>query len=169
MKKNNYKVPVMLTYTGKFFVYATGTTEAITLVENQCRKYSSRACFTFPEKNSNKKSPLIGWEFRAVGSPPNVHGINAVRESKRVLPAMIRDAGKSDAKKCYEVEITYFRSGAFCVRAKDKQEAHELVEKYGRQRYPVFQSSLPPEEVAWEFPRKNIMKWIGPITEGSCH
>lgn len=56
-------------------------------------------------------------------------------------------------KKTFIVETQFTFSGTFEVKAKNKQEAIELVEKHcGLVLGGNIHSSLPDEDIDWEFP-----------------
>ena len=162
MKKTEYKVETTLVYPGKFFVFAENEDNAIQLVKDHCWKYHSRACSSLPQGKLDGELVIKGWGFSYTHGCHDI--IKGVSLSKRVLPA-IKKSATGNQKTCYAVEISFTCKGEFYVLAKDKEEARELVLKYCRQRYPRYRSTLPPDEVAWEFPRKNISKIIGKITE----
>ena len=67
-------------------------------------------------------------------------------------------------KKQYSVETTFTYSGKFWVWAENEEEARKLVENKCSQYHPKARSSLPLEEVGWDFPHRNN-KTIGKITQ----
>ena len=155
MKKTEYAVDTTLTYPGKFFVYAKNEDAARELVETKCWKCPSKACSSSP-------SNVEGWDFpyntiRTIGVVVEVD-----EKGKPVETSVTKRVAK---KKRHAVEIAFSRSGTFYISAKNEDGARKMVEKYCRQRYPRYRSSLPPNEVAWEFPRKNITKTITGIKE----
>jgi len=162
MEKREYEVEITFTFPGKFFVCAKNEDEARKLVAEKCWKYQSRACTTLPQNKLNGQFAIVGWVFPAVSGRRNV--IKNVTLSDRILPAMKIGTDRTKDKYCYEVEVRYDRSGTFHVFAACEDEAKQLVEKYCKLRNPVYRSSLPPDEVAWNFPRKDIKKIIGRIT-----
>jgi len=165
MKNKAYAVETTFTYPGKWFVYAENEECAKTLAKEKCRKYWSRACIILPRNKRNDAFTLIGWEFPGFYSPEDANVIGESRLSKTTLPVM-QSANTVKGKLCYEVDATYIRSGTFYVLAADEDDARKMVEKYCRQRYPRYRSELPLDEVAWEFPRKNIQKTIWEVRLG---
>ena len=167
MEKKRYAVDTTFTYSGKWFVYAKNADEAREFVEGnkrivKCWKYPSLSCTTLPDHvlEIDGRRFAIGWGFSMTHGFKDI--VIDVVPSERVLPVMQRKP--RGAKKCYEVAVVYERSGKFNVDATDEDMAREMVEKYCRQKNPVYCTSLPKEEVAWEFPRKDIKKTIGKIT-----
>jgi hypothetical protein len=163
MAKREYTVKTMFMYPGKFFVYAKDKDEARSFVKNmKCWKYMSRACTTLPDGKINGEFAVVGWGFSASTSDYEDIIVDVVLSDK-VLSAMKNSP--NSAKQCYEVVMLYKRAGYFKIVAKNEDEAREIVEKYCKQRNPIYRSTLPPDEVAWEFPRKDIQKIIGEITQ----
>ena len=158
----NYKVKTTFVYPGRFFILAENKDEIPFLVKTKCHQRDTKAYSSLHQDMLNGEVVIRGWEF------PYTHGcqkrIEEISLSTRRFPLIKKETG-INTRSHYVVKVTFLRKGEFYVLAKDKEEARELVLKYCRQRYPRYWSSLPPDEVAWEFPRKNITKIIGEITE----
>lgn len=166
MKTKEYTVETTFTYPGKWFVYAKNADEAREFVEGnkrivKCWKYPSLACTTLPDGKLNGEFAIVGWYFSMTNGFKDT--IVEVVPSERVLPVM-KNKSTRNKKQCFEVTVIYERSGKFNVVAANEDDAQEIVEKYCRQKNPVYCTSLPKEEVEWEFPRKDIKKTIGKIT-----
>ena len=174
MKKKKYRVETTFTYSGKWFVYVENEEAARELFRTKeirggfewlkCWKFHSRADTTLPHhmlELENGENLTIEWDFAVPTGCKDI--IVAVAPSKKILPVM-KNKSSRGKKKCYEVVMAYVRFGKFYVEARSVDEAREIVERYCRQKNPIYRSSLPPEEVAWELLRKNIKKTIGKIT-----
>lgn len=167
MVKKQYKVWVDFSYQGRWFIYAKNADDALECVEGKqqrvkCWKYPSLACTTLPKNKSKCELVVVGWGFSMT------HGFKTITcevvLSNHVLPVM-KTEKHNCKKKCYEVPVIYKRVGYFDVIAENEECARNIVEKYCCQRKPIYKSSLPSDEVAWEFCRKDIQKNIGKIIE----
>ena len=67
-------------------------------------------------------------------------------------------------KKSYAVETTFTYTGKFFVYAENEDEARELVMGKCHQYHPKAFSSLPLDDVGWEFPHVSN-KTIDKITQ----
>ena len=142
MKKQEYRISVNFDYPGRYFILAKSADEALKLVNSNCWKYPSRAHMTHPvEHVIENKSRLIGWDFSMTNGWKTT--IGNVKPAPRLPHAISKQLRKNNRKKCYEVEVTYSRWGIFYAKATTEVEARELVEKYGKQRNPVYRTSLP--------------------------